>query len=144
MNQTLKQIFDPGHHSKNINIALLVLRLVAGALMLTHGFGKLQFLFGSEPIQFQDPLGVGEVTSLVLAVFAEFLCSILLIVGLGTRLVAIPLLFTMMVAVFLVHINDGIGKQELPLLYAIIFITIVTTGAGKYSLDYLLMKKIQE
>lgn len=141
MNQTLKQIFNPGHYPKNINIALLVLRLVAGALMLTHGFGKLQLLFGSEPIQFHDPLGVGEVTSLVLAVFAEFLCSILLIVGLGTRLVVIPLLFTMMVAVFVIHINDGIGKQELPLLYAIIFIAIATTGAGKYSLDYLLMKK---
>lgn len=141
MNQILTQIFNSGHYSKNINIALLVLRLVAGALMLTHGFGKLQFLFGNEPIQFHDPIGVGEVTSLILAVFAEFLCSILLIVGLGTRLVVIPLLFTMMVAVFVIHINDGIGKQELPLLYAIIFIAIAITGAGKYSFDYLLTKK---
>lgn len=141
MNQTFKQIFNPGQYPKNINMALLVLRLVAGVLMLTHGFGKLQLLFGSEPIQFPDPFGVGEVTSLVLTVFAEFLCSILLIVGLGTRLVVIPLLFTMMVAIFVIHINDGIARQELPLLYAIIFIAIALSGAGKYSLDYLLMKK---
>lgn len=108
--------------------------------MLTHGMGKMQTLIGSEPIRFGDPLGVGAISSLSLAVFAEVFCSILLIAGFGTRLVTIPLLFTMMVASFVVHINDGFGRQELPFLYAVIYLVITTMGAGKYSLDYLLLK----
>jgi putative oxidoreductase len=83
---------------------------------------------------------VGETASLALTVFAEVFCSLLLIIGLGTRLVAIPLLFTMMVATLVIHINDGFGRQELPLLYAVIYISIATIGAGKYSMDYLLLK----
>ncbi|PVW14795.1 DoxX family protein [Marixanthomonas spongiae] len=140
MKQTLKRILDTGNYPKNLNIVLLILRFLVGILMLTHGMGKLQTLFGGDPIQFHDPLGVGAAMSLALAVFAEVLCSILLIIGLGTRLAAIPLLFTMMVAAFVIHINDDFGRQELPMLYAAIYIVIATIGAGRYSLDYLLLK----
>lgn len=143
MKQALKSIFNSGHYPNNINFILLILRLVAGVLMLTHGMGKLEALFGNEPIQFLDPLGVGATASLTLTVFAEVFCSILLIVGFGTRLAAIPLLFTMLIAALVIHINDGIGKQELPLLYAAIFMAIATIGAGKYSLDYFLTKRMK-
>lgn len=140
MKQILRNILHPGAYPPHINTLLLILRLVAGLFMLTHGMGKLQTLTGSEPIMFGDPLGVGVTLSLALAVFSEVFCSILLIAGFGTRLVAIPLLFTMTVASFVVHINDGFGKQELPFLYAVIYLVIVTMGAGKYSLDYLVVK----
>lgn len=140
MIQITKNIFNPGIYSKKINLVLLILRMAVGFFMLTHGMGKLQSLFGSDPIQFHDPLGVGATASLALTVFAEVFCSILLIIGFGTRLVAIPLLFTMIVAISVIHINDGFGKQELPLLYSAIYITIANLGAGKYSLDYLLLK----
>jgi putative oxidoreductase len=140
MKQITKNILHPGNYSKNIDIVLLILRVTVGIFMLTHGLGKLQSLLGSAPIQFLDPLGVGETASLALTVFAEVFCSLLLIIGLGTRLVAIPLLFTMMVATLVIHINDGFGRQELPLLYALIYISIATIGAGKYSMDYLLLK----
>lgn len=140
MKQILRNIFHPGTYPHHINTMLLILRLVAGIFMLTHGMGKMQTLIGSEPIRFGDPLGVGATASLALAVFAEVFCSVLLIAGFGTRLVTIPLLFTMMVASFVVHINDGFGKQELPFLYAVIYLVIAIMGAGKYSLDYLLVK----
>jgi putative oxidoreductase len=102
--------------------------------MLTHGMGKFTALFGGDPIRFPDPIGVGATASLVLAVFAEVFCSILLILGLGTRLAAIPLLTTMLVAAFVVHANDGFGKQELPLLYSTIYFVIAIAGAGKFRL----------
>ncbi|MEP2131400.1 MAG: DoxX family protein, partial [Algoriphagus sp.] len=63
------------------DIGLLVLRLGAGGMMLTHGYPKLLRLFGDEPIKFMDFLGVGPVVSLSLAVFAEFICAILIILG---------------------------------------------------------------
>ncbi len=140
MKQLFRNILHPGSYPLHINSMLLILRLVAGIFMLTHGIGKMQNLIGSEPIRFGDPFGVGATASLALAVFAEVFCSILLIAGFGTRFVTIPLLFTMMVASFVVHINDGFGKQELPFLYAVIYLVITTMGAGKYSLDYLLLK----
>ena len=140
MRQIIKNLCHPGTYAKNLNVLLLILRLAVGVFMLTHGIGKLQSLLGSDLIQFHDPLGVGATASITLAVFAEVFCSVLLILGLGTRFVAIPLLITMMVATFVIHINDGFGKQELPLLYTLIYITIIVLGAGKYSLDYLLLK----
>lgn len=121
----------------------MLLRLTVGVLMLTHGVGKLSALLAEGPIQFPDPIGLGAATSLTLAVFAEFFCSILLIFGIGTRLAAIPLLTTMLVAAIIVHANDGIGKQELPLLYASIYLVIAIVGAGKISIDNWIYKKIK-
>ncbi|MGV8946125.1 MAG: DoxX family protein [Lutibacter sp.] len=134
-------IFNPGFYPNNVSTALLILRVVIGIFMLTHGWGKMETLFSGEPIQFADPVGLGANFSLALTVFAELLCSILLIIGLGTRLAAIPLLIQMLVVAFIVHANDGFGKQEFALLYAVIYLTIAMIGAGKYSLDYLISKK---
>lgn len=144
MNQLIKKVFDPGNYTTTINMLLLLVRLVVGIFMLTHGIGKMQALFSGEAIQFPDPMGVGATTSLALAVFSEVFCSVLIILGLGSRLAAIPLLITMLVAAFVVHINDGFGKQELPGLYAIIYLIIAVLGAGKYSIDYLISNKIKK
>lgn len=136
-----KYIFNPGNYSKKINFVLLLLRFAVGILMLTHGLGKFSALFGDGPIQFPDPIGVGATASLALAVFSEVFCSILLIFGIGTRLAAIPLLITMLVAALIVHANDGIGRQELPLLYSTIYFVIAMTGAGKISIDHWIYSK---
>ena len=120
---------------------LLLLRVGVGLFMLTHGYGKLLNLMGSEPIQFPDPLGVGATASLSLAVFAEVFCSVLLILGAFTRIAAIPLLITMLVAAFIAHASDGFGKRELPLMYAIIYVAILLAGPGKYSLDNWVVNK---
>lgn len=137
----IKSIFYPGRYPNTINLALLLLRVAAGAFMLTHGMGKFSNLVGDEPISFADPIGIGEPASLVLAVFAEVLCSILLIFGIATRFAAIPLLITMLVAVFIIHANDEFGRKELALLYAIIYLSIAIAGAGKISVDYWIYQK---
>lgn len=138
----IKNIFNPGNYPPKINLALLLLRLSVGAFMLAHGMGKFSKLLGDDPIKFADPIGIGVTTSLALTVFAEVFCSLFLIFGIATRIVAIPLLFTMLVAVLIVHINDGFNKQELPLLYTMVYLTIVITGAGKISIDNLIYNKI--
>ncbi|MDX1279062.1 DoxX family protein [Oceanihabitans sediminis] len=141
MQTLLNKALNSGSNSTNISVAILILRIAGGAFMLTHGLGKFEALFSGEPIQFRDPIGVGATASLALAVFSEVLCAVLLIVGLGTRLAAIPLAITMFVAAFIVHATDGFGRQELPLLYAAVYISIALIGAGKYSLDNWLLKK---
>jgi putative oxidoreductase len=119
---------------------LLFLRLAGGAFMLTHGWGKLVG-FAERAATFSDPLGVGSVASLSLAVFAEFFCACLVMLGLATRLAAIPLLITMLVAAFLVHGGDPWPKQELPLLYATCWLALFFAGPGRYSLDYLMARR---
>lgn len=137
----IKKMINAGSYSKKIDLSLLILRIAGGSLMLTHGMGKMALLFGSESIQFADPIGLGATTSLALAVFAEVVCATLLILGLVTRFAAIPLLITMVVAVLVVHVADPFAKQELPLLYASIYLVILIAGAGKYSIDTMIFSK---
>lgn len=102
--------------------------------MLTHGFPKLQKLVAGD-LQFGDPLGVGQEISLVLAVLAEFVCSILVILGLFTRVAVIPLAVTMAVAFFIVHSADPLQIKELSLVYLTVFVGLFFTGPGRYSID---------
>jgi putative oxidoreductase len=143
MNLMIRTIFNPGNYPKNIDFSLLLLRVATGAFMLTHGWGKFLKLIGDEPIMFADPIGIGETASLVLVVFSEVLCSMLLIFGAATRLAAIPLIITMLVAAFIIHADDGFGKQELPLLYTTIYIVFALAGAGKFSVDNWIYNKIR-
>ena len=125
----------------NTDLGLLILRVSAGFLMLySHGWGKLTNIGGLLE-GFPDPIGLGVPASVTLTVFAEFFCSLGLIFGLLTRLAAIPLAVTMLVAVLVVHADDPWGKKEFVLLYLTPFITLMFTGAGRYSLDALLAKR---
>jgi putative oxidoreductase len=134
----MKKLFSIEINDNYLNAVLLILRLSAAALMLTHGYPKLIKLFSGGEIQFADPIFMGPVISLILAVFAEFFCSILIGIGLGTRLASVPLIFTMAVAAFIVHASDPIGGKEKALLFLVIYITLFVTGSGKYSIDYLI------
>lgn len=138
----IKKILNPGTYSREINAALLFLRVSIGIFMLTHGTAKLITLLEGGPIAFADPIGIGPAASLALAVFAEVFCSLLLIFGIATRFAVIPLLITMLVAVLIVHSADVFGVKEMALLYFIVYTTIAITGAGKFSVDNLVYKKI--
>jgi putative oxidoreductase len=138
----IKNILNPGTYPTNINLVLVLLRVVIGAFMISHGAGKLMKFFADDPLKFADPIGIGVTASLSLAVFAEVFCSIFLIVGFTTRLATIPLLTTMLVAALIVHAHDGFGTQELPFVYSMIFLTFAATGAGKYSIDNWIYHKI--
>lgn len=120
---------------------LLLLRVGLGGLMLgSHGLPKL-LAFAEKSQTFSDPLGVGSVASLSLAIFAEAFCSLAVILGVGTRFVAVPLIVTMLVAALVIHADDPFGKKEFPMLYAIGFATLVLTGAGRFSIDHVLARR---
>ncbi|MDQ7918689.1 DoxX family protein [Mesonia sp. MT50] len=142
MKQLIKKSFSSNTTQNNISIALLILRVTIGGMMLTHGLGKLTMLFGNDPIQFADPMGVGLTASLALAVFAEVFCSLFLILGVATRFSAISLSITMFIAAFIVHANDDFAVKEMALLYLLIYVVLAIVGAGKYSIDNWLSKKI--
>lgn len=132
----MKNTYSTNLNLAHVDVGLLIFRIAISALMLTHGYPKLLRFFGSEEITFGDPLGFGPVITLTLAVLAEFICSILVLIGLGTRLAVIPIILTMAVAAFIIHATDGFGSQELPILFMFGFILLLFTGSGKYSLDW--------
>lgn len=116
------------------DLGLLILRLLSGSVLLTHGYPKLQKVLSGD-LQFGDPLGLGQATSLYFSTFAEFLCAILVIIGLYTRLALVPLIINMAVAFFIVHSADEFKVKELALLFLGMFIVLLLTGPGKYSAD---------
>jgi len=126
----------------NTDIAALLLRVCFGATMLySHGWGKFMKFIGDRPIKWADPIGLGPEISLALASFAEVFCAGAIIVGLFTRLATIPLIVTMAVAVFVVHLDDPFKKLEMPIMYLIAYIAIMLIGSGRFSFDHLLRKK---
>lgn len=134
-------IFSTSVNSNANSIGLLLLRVIAGSFMMSHGLQKLAMLTTDAPIKFADPIGVGEATSLYLTVFAEVVCSFLLIIGLATRLAAIPLIITMLVVVFIVHAADAFGDKELASFYLAVYIFLAIAGAGRFSIDNLIYRR---
>jgi putative oxidoreductase len=118
--------------------ALAALRVGLGlGMILGHGLPKLMS-FSERASGFSDPLGVGSPLSLALVVFAEVFCAGLVVLGVFTRLAAIPVIFAMGVVVFAVQHGDVLGKGELAAVYAVGFIALLIGGGGNFSLGRLL------
>ncbi|MBH1959819.1 MAG: DoxX family protein [Flavobacteriia bacterium] len=124
-----------------IDIVLLFIRIFVGFAMLSHGYPKLQDLLSGEEIQFFSFLGLSDKTSLILAVFAEFVCSIFIILGLFTRFAVFFLIITMAVAGLIVHGGDPFQKREASLLYLSVYLMLFAFGPGKYSVDAMIGRK---
>ncbi|MCA9541815.1 MAG: DoxX family protein [Myxococcales bacterium] len=125
----------PGNHNGVTSFGLLLLRLsMAGMLIYGHGWAKLM-AFGEKADSFPDPLGIGSTLSMASAIGAEVFAAALVALGFMTRLSAVPLVFTFIVIVFVVHGDDPFGKREMGLAYLVPFAALIFTGAGRFSLD---------
>lgn len=118
------------------DLSLLLLRITFGGLMLiNHGLGKMNKLMAGGEIKFATVMGMGPKMSLTMAVFAEVVCAAMVVFGLFTRLAVIPLIITMLVAIFVIHISDPFKKMEMAILYLIPYLVLFWNGSGKYSVD---------
>lgn len=128
------------------SLGLLILRVGTGGYMMTHGWGKLKWVLDGDFDRMGSVMGMPPTLSLLLAVFGEFVCALLVVLGLGTRLAAVPVVITMAVAAFIVHASDpwtmgGGASKEPAMLFLIPFLALVFTGAGAFSLDSLIAKR---
>lgn len=117
-----------------LDVGLLLFRAGVGSMMLVHGIPKL-LNFAERSASFPDPIGVGHTASLALAVFGEVGCSVLLILGAGTRLAAVPFAITMAVAGLVVHSGDPWDTREKAMFYLLAGVVLALTGAGRFSVD---------
>jgi len=86
----LKRLLLLRQISPNLDLGHLMLRLIVFLpLFLKHGVEKL-FTFGAMARWFPDPLHIGAIPSLIFAMIADGICSLLIVVGLATRLALKP------------------------------------------------------
>ncbi|UPT69742.1 MAG: DoxX family protein [Flavobacterium sp. JAD_PAG50586_2] len=127
-------------------MGILLVRVIIGVLMAFYGYQKLINFetmaasdFWAKEVSF---LGMTGKTPLALTIFAEFFCSLLLILGLFTRLALIPLIICMgyiiaCVAKFeVIYSGDNGIEVNNAFVYFMIYLGIYLTGPGNYSLDY--------
>ena len=130
----IKLLFTTENNCVTLNTGLLFMRLFVGIFMLTHGFDKLMN-YAQLSQSFPDIIGLGSKAALNLIIFAEFGCSILLILGLFTRLATVPLIIGMSVAAFAAQAGQSFAAKELAIVYFCIYIGLMILGPGKFSLD---------
>lgn len=126
------------------SVSLLFLRLI-----LAYGF------YGPAKTKWSDIASVAEwfgsmgfplpTLQAYLAASTEALGVLLLTLGLATRLISIPLIIVMIVAIVTVHLPHGFSSGnngfEIPLYYMLMLFVLVTHGGGKFSIDYFINKK---
>jgi putative oxidoreductase len=129
-------------------IGLAVLRVCTGAtLFLRHGWEKQPAHWAQFMAHFPNPIGIGSHPSFLIAFVSDFICGILLTIGLGTRWAALYCFGNIFVAWAFVHHFAFFGKGpgsdhgELIVLYLGALLSLVVAGAGAASLDGLLGRK---
>lgn len=119
-------------------ITMTILRIVVGVIMVAHGAQKLMNIDGFQSHLAQLGMPMPETFGL-LAIAAEFLGGLGLIAGLLTRVAAFGVFCTMAVAIYLVHLPNGLMASnngfEFPLTLLCAALFFVASGAGPYSVD---------
>ncbi|HWC54020.1 MAG TPA: DoxX family protein [Chitinophagaceae bacterium] len=136
----MKKFFSTRYSEFSFNLSMFLVRLgFGGFLFLNHGLIKLN-RFSELKNSFSDPFHVGHTTSLMLALFAEVFCSILLVMGLLTRLASFVLVILFLTIIFIIQKHKPLQDSELAILYLMASITTLFCGPGKWSLDRLIGK----
>ncbi|WP_201509299.1 DoxX family protein [Psychrobacter alimentarius] len=144
-NSTLKKIF-----LSKAGIAALILRVPVGLILAAHGAQKLFGWFGGNGLAgtagWMSSIGIepGYLMA-ILAGSAEFFGGLALVLGLLTRPAAVVAAFTMIVAIFSVHISNGLfasnNGYEYALTLLVVLVSLAIQGGGSLSLDNQLAKK---
>jgi len=131
------------HDHRNLDLALLLIRLSLGAIFIAHGWAKVSNIDGA--IAMFASMGIGTMLTYV-AAYTELLGGIAILLGVATRLAGGLLSVVMVVAIALVHFKNGFdmanGGYEYQLLILVCAIAIAIVGPGKYSLHDKWCKKM--
>jgi putative oxidoreductase len=132
-----RSVFATDTRGRATSVGLLLLRVLTGlSLFLKHGLEKLTG-YSTMVQHFPDPIHIGAHASLSYALLSDGICSLLVVVGLGTRPAAFVIVVNLLTAFFLVHHAAFFpsGHVELVLVYIAVFAALVVAGPGRFSVD---------
>jgi putative oxidoreductase len=136
----MRKLLSTAYSDGAFNFALLVQRVVTGMLMLIgHGLPKISN-FSDLSSSFYDPFHIGHRNSLVLVILAELFCSMLLVLGLFTRIAAFVIVLDLSIAVFIYHHGQPLKNVDLGAIYLTSIFTIMIIGPGRISVDGMMGK----
>ena len=136
----MSKLFSSKFSAGQVNFSLLLLRVgFGGMLVINHGYQKLTH-FSTLKDTFADPFHIGHTASLSLTLFAEVLCAVFVILGLLTRLAAVPLIILFGTAIFMIHGHAPLAEREPAILYMIPSVILLFAGPGKVSMDNMIGK----
>ncbi|VVO70267.1 DoxX family protein [Pseudomonas sp. FP1762] len=116
------------------DIGLLFLRVSGGLFLLwVHGLPKL-LGFTAQLQLIEDPFHLGAHLTLILAIFAEVLCPLLIVAGVLARLACLPILFVLLVALLVVHPQWSVAEGQFGWLLLILFTTVLIAGPGRLAI----------
>lgn len=134
-------------------VAALVLRIPVGLILAAHGAQKLFGWFGGNGLagtaQWLSSIGMepGYLMA-ILAGGAEFFGGLALVLGVLPRPAALAAAFTMLVAIFSVHIGNGLfaddGGYEYALTLMMASLALMIQGGGSFSIDKILSGKVEQ
>ena len=137
----MKRLFHIAQADTPVHLALLLLRVVTCIFMIHHGYTMMNN-FSEMQEKFISFIGLSGSISLCLTIFAEFFCSLVLLFGFLSRMVLIQLIITMLVAIIVAHKGVVFGDGEHAALFLLIYIALLITGPGRYSVDSIFSKHV--
>ncbi|PJR04062.1 DoxX family protein [Avrilella dinanensis] len=141
MKKIIQIITNPRPSNSLYHIVLLGFRVLLSVEMIyAHGLKKLG-IGVAEAEQVPNPLHFPEAINNALAVSANILFPILVILGIFTRLAVLPILALTLTGYFVLHFHDAPLVKDTPFMYSLSYLVILFLGAGRYSLDHYLFKK---
>lgn len=135
----MRSISSVKYSATAFSFAMLLIRLVFAGYMLTHGFSKLSDFHGTVA-NMPHFLGLSKTVTACLVIFAEFFCSLFLIIGLFTRIVSVPIIFSMAYIFFVIN-QANFAESETAVLFLFGFFTLFLLGPGRFSVDNMINGK---
>ncbi|AWH85679.1 DoxX family protein [Flavobacterium album] len=125
------------------NFGILFFRIaVAAQLIIVHGLKKIGVGVAA-PEAVPNPLGLPPALNDIIAIAANTYLPFLIVIGLCTRLAALPAVCVTLTGYFIVHANDPLAVSDVPYMYSVSLLLIIILGGGRYSLDQYISKKIK-
>ncbi|WGK92711.1 DoxX family protein [Pseudomonas migulae] len=117
------------------DIGLFFLRVSGGLFLLwVHGLPKL-LNYNAQLQVIEDPFHLGANVTLMLAIFAEVLCPLLIMVGVLVRLACLPILSVLWIALLFVHPQWSLEEGQFGWLLLILFTSLFIAGPGRLALN---------
>jgi len=138
--EKMESLLDKGQ-----DVSLLFLRLILAYGFYAPAMNKWSDI-GAVATWFEQDLGIPfPLLNAYMAASTELVGVVLMVLGLGVRFIALPMMVIMVVAIVTVHFANGFSSGdngfEIPLYYMLMLFTLATHGGGRFGLDRVFTKK---